>query len=155
MLAELSARSLKWHVGELKSPPSGPLEESSSDDDEPSAPNSRKRKGDKCITAFSQREATRCVSEGGSGDAASVDFYVKQRHTKEDADIQGVSRMKMDALAKSFASSRAQKIDEKILSSVLESGTFLATDLGSLLLLQQTQTVRHQILCSRTVKFFE
>ena len=142
MLAEQVARTLECHAAELNPPPLPSLGEESQDEAR-GAPGSKKIKGKG--KAESRKAAAVSATEGGQGEAGTVEFYRKQRYAKEDADIQGVSKMKMDDLAKSVASSRTAKIEEKILSSVLESRGVLATDLGSLLLLQNNQTVSHII----------
>ena len=82
-----------------------------------------------------------------SGQAAVQAFYVKQRNEKEDADMLGISGIKMGALAKSVqSSSRTGRLDEKILSSVIETGTYLAADIGFMMLMLNTHSVS---LCSR------
>jgi len=143
-VAENTARNLKWHASELKPPPLLPLEEGDLNEDEVGDSRSKKKKKGK---ADPRNPSSVRAGEGVSGQAAVQAFYVKQRNDKEDADLIGISCIKMGALAKSVqSSSRTGRLDEKILSSVIETGTYLAADIGFMMLMLNTHSVS---LCSR------
>ena len=74
------------------------------------------------------------------GEADVQSFYRRQRHALEDKDMRGVSGLEISELTKKIVAAKA-KTEDKILTSVLASGSSLASDLRSILLLQHTQTV--------------
>ena len=74
------------------------------------------------------------------GEADVQSFYRRQRHALEDKDMRGVSGLEISELTKKILAAKT-KTEDKILTSVLASGSFLASDLCSILLLQHTQTV--------------
>lgn len=79
------------------------------------------------------------------GEADVQSFYRRQRHTLEDLDMRGVSGLEISELTKKIVAATKTKTEDRILTSVLASGSSLASDLRSILLLQHTQTVTHDL----------
>jgi hypothetical protein len=79
------------------------------------------------------------------GEADVQSFYRKQRHALEDMDMRGVSGLEISELTKKNVAATKTKTEDRILTSVLASGSSLASDLRSILLLQHTQTVTHDL----------
>ena len=71
------------------------------------------------------------------GEADVQSFYRRQRHALEDLDMRGVSGLEIAELSKKMVAAKT-KTDDRILTSVLASGSFLASDLHSILLWQHT-----------------
>jgi hypothetical protein len=79
------------------------------------------------------------------GEADVQSFYRRQRHALEDKDMRGVSGLEISELTKKIVAATKTKTEDRILTSVLASGSSLASDLRSILLLQHTQTVTHDL----------
>ena len=87
------------------------------------------------------------------GESDVQSFYRKQRNALEDMDMRGVSGLEISELTKKIVAATKTKTEDKILTSVLASGSSLASDLRSILLLQHTQTVTHDLSLKSSLVF--